>query len=51
MRAIFVMIKCEMGKAYGVAREMADSIEKRIRGQGAVVAETMITAPESEDAE
>jgi recombination protein RecA len=32
-------------------KEMADSIEKRIRGQGAVVAETMITAPESEDAE
>lgn len=27
MRAIFVMIKCEMGKAYQVAREMADSIE------------------------
>jgi DNA-binding Lrp family transcriptional regulator len=27
MRAIFVMIKCEMGQAYQVAREMADSIE------------------------
>ncbi len=26
VRAIFVMIKCEMGKAYQVAREMADSI-------------------------
>ncbi|MCQ4161325.1 Lrp/AsnC ligand binding domain-containing protein [Roseomonas sp. GC11] len=26
MRAIFVMLKCEMGKAYAVAREMADSI-------------------------
>jgi DNA-binding Lrp family transcriptional regulator len=26
MRAIFVMIKCEMGQAYKVAREMADSI-------------------------
>jgi DNA-binding Lrp family transcriptional regulator len=26
MRAIFVMIKCEMGQAYRVAREMADSI-------------------------
>ena len=26
MRAIFVMIKCEMGHAYRVAREMADSI-------------------------
>ena len=26
MRAIFVMIKCEMGRAYAVAREMADSI-------------------------
>jgi len=26
MRAIFVQIKCEMGKAYRVAREMADSI-------------------------
>ena len=32
-------------------KEMAESIEKRVRGQGAVVAETMITAPESEDAE
>ena len=28
MRAIFVMIKCEMGRAYRVAREMADSIEE-----------------------
>ena len=27
MRAIFVMIKCEMGQAYRVAREMADSVE------------------------
>lgn len=26
MRAIFVMIKCDMGQAYRVAREMADSI-------------------------
>lgn len=26
MRAIFVMIKCDMGAAYRVAREMADSI-------------------------
>jgi DNA-binding Lrp family transcriptional regulator len=26
VRAIFVMIKCEMGQAYGVAREMADTI-------------------------
>ncbi|WP_419896756.1 Lrp/AsnC ligand binding domain-containing protein [Roseomonas sp. USHLN139] len=26
MRAIFVMIKCEMGSAYAVAREMADTI-------------------------
>jgi DNA-binding Lrp family transcriptional regulator len=26
MRAIFVMIKCEMGQAYRVAREAADSI-------------------------
>ncbi len=26
MRAIFVMIKCEMGQAYRVARQMADSI-------------------------
>lgn len=26
MRAIFVMIKCEMGHAYRVAREMADNI-------------------------
>ena len=26
MRAIFVMVKCDMGQAYRVAREMADSI-------------------------
>lgn len=26
MRAIFVMIKCEMGQAYRVARDAADSI-------------------------
>ena len=26
MRAIFMMIKCEMGQAYRVARQMADSI-------------------------
>lgn len=26
VRAIFVMIKCEMGQAYRVAREMADTI-------------------------
>ena len=26
MRAIYVMIKCEMGQSYRVAREMADSI-------------------------
>ena len=26
MRAIFVMIKCDMGQAYRVAREMADGI-------------------------
>ncbi|MBP0492803.1 MULTISPECIES: Lrp/AsnC family transcriptional regulator [Acetobacterales] len=26
MRAIFVMIKCEMGAAYRVAREMADTV-------------------------
>ena len=26
MRAIFVQIKCEMGKAYSVAREAADTI-------------------------
>ncbi|OYW07501.1 MAG: AsnC family transcriptional regulator, partial [Rhodospirillales bacterium 12-71-4] len=25
-RAIFVMVKCEMGQAYRVAREMADGI-------------------------
>ena len=30
-------------------KEMAESIEKRVRGQGAVVAETMITAPEADD--
>ena len=28
MRAIFVMIKCDMGQAYRVAREMADQIEE-----------------------
>ncbi|HEY4252216.1 MAG TPA: Lrp/AsnC ligand binding domain-containing protein [Roseomonas sp.] len=28
MRAIYVMIKCEMGQAYRVAREMADTIEE-----------------------
>lgn len=28
MRAIFVMIKCEMGQAYRVARQAADSIEQ-----------------------
>jgi DNA-binding Lrp family transcriptional regulator len=28
MRAIFVMIKCEMGEAYRVARLAADSIEE-----------------------
>jgi len=28
MRAIYVMIKCDMGQAYRVAREMADSIEE-----------------------
>jgi DNA-binding Lrp family transcriptional regulator len=28
MRAIFVMIKCEMGMAYKVAQEAADSIEE-----------------------
>ena len=28
MRAIFVMIKCDMGHAYRVAREMADQIEE-----------------------
>jgi DNA-binding Lrp family transcriptional regulator len=28
LRAIFVMIKCDMGQAYKVAREAADSIEQ-----------------------
>lgn len=28
MRAIFVMIKCEMGQAYKVAQDAADSIEQ-----------------------
>jgi DNA-binding Lrp family transcriptional regulator len=28
MRAIFVMIKCEMGRAYQVARVAADQIEE-----------------------
>lgn len=28
MRAIFVMIKCEMGQAYKVAQEAADRIEE-----------------------
>ena len=27
MRAIYVMITCEMGQAYRVAREMADTVE------------------------
>ena len=27
MRAVFVMIKCEMGRAYEVARNAADTIE------------------------
>lgn len=28
MRAIFVMIKCEMGQAYKVAQEAADTIDQ-----------------------
>ena len=28
MRAVFVMIKCEMGTAYKVAQEAADTIEE-----------------------
>ena len=28
MRAVFVMIKCAMGKAYSVAQEAADAIEE-----------------------
>ncbi len=28
MRAIFVMIKCEMGQAYKVAQDAADTIEQ-----------------------
>jgi DNA-binding Lrp family transcriptional regulator len=28
MRAIFVMVKCEMGQAYRVARDMVDGIEE-----------------------
>ena len=28
MRAIFVMIKCEMGQAYQVARAMVDGVEE-----------------------
>ncbi len=28
MRAVFVMIKCELGKAYDVAQAAADSIEQ-----------------------
>jgi DNA-binding Lrp family transcriptional regulator len=28
MRAIFVMIKCEMGQAYRVARDAVDTIEQ-----------------------
>jgi DNA-binding Lrp family transcriptional regulator len=28
MRAIFVMIKCEMGQAYRVAQQAADTIEQ-----------------------
>ena len=28
MRALFIMIKCEMGQAYRVARDMVDSVEE-----------------------
>jgi DNA-binding Lrp family transcriptional regulator len=28
MRAIFVMIKCDMGQAYQVARHLADTVEE-----------------------
>jgi len=28
MKAIFILIKCEMGQAYSVAREMADTLEE-----------------------
>lgn len=28
MQAIFVMVKCELGKAYDVAAEMVDTIEQ-----------------------
>ena len=28
MQTIFVMVKCEMGQAYRVARQMADQIEE-----------------------
>jgi DNA-binding Lrp family transcriptional regulator len=28
MRAVFVQIKCELGKAYSVAQEAADTIEE-----------------------
>ena len=28
MKAIFVMVKCKMGQAYRVAREMADKVEE-----------------------
>ncbi len=28
MQAVFVMIKCELGKAYAVAADMADAIEE-----------------------
>jgi DNA-binding Lrp family transcriptional regulator len=28
MRAVFVQIKCELGKAYAVAQEAADTIEE-----------------------
>jgi DNA-binding Lrp family transcriptional regulator len=28
MRPIYVMIKCEMGQAYSVARQMADEVEE-----------------------
>ena len=49
MRAIFVMVKCEMGQAYRVARDMADTIEElsemhSISGQYALLGQFYLAA-------
>ena len=51
MRAVFVMIKCEMGRAYDVARNAADTIEAlseihSISGQYDLLAKFYLTPEE-----